>query len=398
MNHQDAAGVYVHVPFCSAICPYCDFAVVRDRRSAHTSFVAALIDELMARQDEIERLGTVDTIYLGGGTPSVLGTEHLESVLGALFERLDLATECAIFLEANPEDVDARRLGTWRALGIRVLTLGVQALDDASLAFLGRRHSADQARSAVLSAVAAGFDTVSFDLIYGLPRQSAESWSRTLDQAAGLGAEHISCYQLTIESNTPFARQAAHGSLSPLPDRLQADLFFLTHQRLGEHGFEGYEVSNLARTPRHRSRHNQKYWRHLPYLGIGPSAHSFDGRVRRWNERHLHRWHRRLVEDGTAEAGRERLSDVQLATEALMLGFRTHQGVDLEACRRRFGFDLLSGNRQRVEQWLDDGLLDRRTGTDGGLRLAPSLRGMAVADSLASQWILDHRSHRSPES
>lgn len=379
-----AAGVYIHVPFCSAICPYCDFAVVRDQQTAHAGYVASLIAEMAARAGEIAALGPVDTIYFGGGTPSVLADADLEALLAALAEHFDLAADTVVFFEANPEDVDAQRLAAWRALGVRVLTLGVQALDDASLRFLGRRHSAAAARRAIEAALGAGFDTVSFDLIYGLPDQRPQTWARSLDAAIALAPDHLSCYQLTLEPATPFARRAARGEPMTLPERRQAGLFFLTHERLGGHGLEGYEVSNFARAAGHRSRHNQKYWRHVPYLGLGPSAHSFDGRVRRWNERHIRRWQQRLAKDGSAVAGSERLSRAQLAFESLMLGLRTRAGVDLAACRARFGVDLVAGNEARLERDTAAGLLRL-----AGDQLLPTLRGMAVADTLAGDWAID---------
>ncbi len=385
----EAAGVYVHVPFCSAICPYCDFAVVRNRRSAHHGFVSALIAEVASRRDEIDGIGVVDTIYFGGGTPSVLGERHLAALLAVIDRAFDLAADTLIFFEANPEDVSAQSLAAWRALGIRVLTLGVQALDDPSLRFLGRRHTAEEARAAIEHALESGFDTVSFDLIYGLPDQSLDGWTKTLDRAAGLGSQHLSCYQLTIEPRTPFARDVESGALVVPTDSQQADYFFVAHERLAHHGFVGYEVSNLARARRHRSKHNQKYWRHVPYLGFGPSAHSFDGRTRRWNERHLSRWQRSLTTLETAIAGEETLSKEQLAIEAVLLGLRTRDGIELEDCRRRFGVDLIAGNEAHVRRQVEAGLLRYRESPSGSRVLAPTLHGMAVADSLTIEWTID---------
>lgn len=382
-SRRDAAGVYVHVPFCSDICPYCDFAVVRNRAHAHPAYVASLVAELAARADEVAALGQVDTIYFGGGTPSVLRAAALEALIEALRAHCDLADDTVLMLEANPEDIDATRLAAWRALGIGVLSLGVQSLDEASLRFLGRRHTAAQACRAIELALEAGFDTVSFDLIYGLPEQQPADWERTLEQAIALGPDHLSCYQLTLEPRTSFARQAARHAFTPLPNSRRADLFFLTHDHLGAHGFDGYEVSNFARAAHHRSRHNQKYWRHIPYLGLGPSAHSFDGCIRAWNERHVRRWQRRLAETGSGQAGSERLTGRQLALEALMLGLRTRRGVDLGATRARFCVDLMSGNQARLDRLSAEGLLVRT-----GDRLCATLRGMAVADRLAREWTI----------
>jgi oxygen-independent coproporphyrinogen-3 oxidase len=377
------AGLYVHVPFCSAICPYCDFAVLVGTDAKRQAFVHSLSDEISLRADEIRALGAIDTVYFGGGTPSLLPRGDLESILDAIRQTATLAADTRVFLEANPEDVDEARLTSWRALGIHTLTLGVQALDDDALRFLGRRHNAADARRAVRLALEAGFETVSFDLIYGLPGQSVQRWRRTLDQAVELGPQHLSCYQLTIEPRTFFARAVDQGTLVPVVESIQAELFRCTHEHLRAHGYSPYEVSNFARGHQHRSRHNQKYWHHVPYVGLGPSAHSFDGRSRSWNERHLARWQQRLRAGDTAIAGCETLGPHGLALEIVMLGLRTTAGIDLGHCQRRFGFDLAAGNRGRIDRWVADGLLIRE-----GDRLRPTLSGLAVADTLASTWQL----------
>lgn len=380
---QSLGGIYVHVPFCAAVCPYCDFAVLVGNARKRQDYAATLAQEIRLRAAEIRDLGPVDTIYFGGGTPSLLDDDQLQAILEALARSARLADDHGIYLEANPEDVTLERLAGWRALGIDTLTLGVQALDDESLAFLGRRHGASDARQAIERALAAGFDTVSFDLIYGLPGQTIDDWRRTLDQAATLGPDHLSCYQLTIEPGTPFARAVGKGSWTPARDPVQAQLFRLTHEHLADRGYAAYEVSNFARESRNRSRHNQKYWHHVPYVGVGPAAHSYDGRSRAWNERHLTRWQRRVLADETPVGGRESLGWRERALETVMLGLRTTDGLDLAACRRRLGFDLAAGNRRRIAKWIAGGLLVHQ-----GERLWPTLDGLAVADTLASQWQL----------
>lgn len=265
---------------------------------------------------------------------------------------------------------------------MRFVSLGVQSFDDGALDFLGRRHSAARAIEAAGALLEAGFETVSIDLIYGLPGQTVESWSKQLECAVALGVHHLSCYQLTIHEGTVFGHRLARRELSELPDEEQTDLFFLTHEYLAAAGLPGYEVSNFARDG-HRSPHNPKYWDHTPYLGLGPSAHSWaDGR-RWWNIRKLRLWQRRVDSDRLPMDGHERPTARQLTLEALMLGLRTTDGVDLFRLRERFGVDLLPHNLALIHALEDDGrlLFDEPV-------IRPSLRGMAVADTLARAFIL----------
>ena len=381
-----APGIYVHVPFCWVICPYCDFAVTTPGGDRRGRYLPALLGELeIAGRDAWRGAPSppaADTIYLGGGTPSVLEPDELAEILTALAARLDLADRPWIGLEANPEDVTDARLAAWRGLGVRFLSLGVQSFDADSLTLLGRRHSAEEARSAVAAAVGAGFETVSVDLIYGLPGQSPAAWRRELEAAAALRPQHLSCYQLTIEPRTPFAVMRRRGRLRELPEESQAELFLLTHSWLADHGYEPYEACSFASNG-HRSRHNPKYWRHLPYLGFGPSAHSFDGRRRWWNHRQLGPWSDAVAEGSRPIEDEERLDGIQLALEELLLGLRTVEGVDLDGYRRRHGIDLVAGNRTRCEALLEERLIL----IDGG-RLRATLAGLAIAEALARSFDL----------
>jgi len=373
------AGLYLHVPFCSAICPYCDFAVVTGSRARRAGFTRHLAVEAALWAGEPFAF---DTLYLGGGTPSALLPEELALVLDAARGALAVAPDAWIFLEANPEDVTVASLAAWRELGVRTLSLGVQSLDAGSLAFLGRRHGPDEARRAVALAREAGFDTVSIDLIYGLPEQDRAAWRADLAAAVALGPDHLSCYQLTVHEGTPFDRRRARGELAELPDDGQAELFHLTHAFLADAGYPAYEVSSFARGPEHRSRHNRKYWDHTPYLGLGPSAHSFSARGaggrRWWNERRLPDYEARVAAGERPVAGQEDLFPADLALEALMLGLRTAAGIDLAAFRARYGTDLAGENGPWIERMVAEGFLRADDG-----RLIPTLRGLAVADSLA---------------
>lgn len=378
-NIQAAPGLYLHIPFCSAICPYCDFAVLTggpERRERFTDHLVSEIGLWAANPADTEPFQGIDTVYFGGGTPSALSPDQLSRIVEAARASLPVQEDAWIFLEANPEDVTPESVRAWRGLGVRTLSLGIQSFDADALAFLGRRHSQEQARRSVELAREAGFDTVAFDLIYGLPGQTVEDWRRTLETAVALEPDHLSCYQLTIHEGTPFGFRLARGKITEAPEEAQADLFLLTHTFLRDAGLPGYEVSNFARSPEHRSRHNQKYWDHTPYLGVGPSAHSFSGRRRWWNERKINPYEARIDAGERPVAGSEELTAEDLALEALMLGLRTVEGIDPDQLRRRYGVEILAPSPERME-----GLLKVEDS-----RLVPTLEGWAVSDTLARSF------------
>jgi oxygen-independent coproporphyrinogen-3 oxidase len=316
-------------------------------------------------------------------------------VLGACRSHLALATPAPwIFLEANPEDVTPDACTAWRALGVRTLSLGVQSFSDEALRFLGRRHDATQARAAVVTAQAAGFDTVSVDLIFGLPDQTPEAWRRALATTVALGPGHLSCYQLTIHARTRFGVAAKRGQLSEMSEGEQAVLFELTHRVLADAGYSAYEVSNFARSPDHESRHNRKYWDHTPYLGLGPSAHSLattdaSGLAaprRWWNELRTVRWESRVAAGERPVEAEESLGPQELATETVMLGLRTTAGVDLDDFAARYGVDLPAANEALVARLVAEGRLTLRADTCGRRWLVPTLSGLAAADGIAAAF------------
>ena len=368
-------GLYVHIPFCSSICPYCDFAVLTGDRSRQERFVSHLLREIELSDGEIRGF---DTVYFGGGTPSFLHAEGLSEIAEAIADKGWLDPVCRWFLEANPEEVKRSSLSVWHELGIRTLSLGVQAMDDEALRWLGRHHTVEDVGRSVALARKAGFDELSLDLIYGRPGQEVSDWRKELEAAVALAPDHLSCYQLTIHDETLFGRRKRGGEVMEASEDRQAELFRLTHEFLADAGYEGYEVSNFARSEAHRSRHNQKYWYHTPYLGLGPSAHSFDGRSRFWNERLLLDWKKKIDRGESAVEGREKLSAKDFLLEAVMLRIRTKDGLDLTWVREQFHIDLLKVNEELVAKLSDDGLLEL---DEDWLR--PTLDGLAVADRLA---------------
>ncbi len=403
-----APGLYIHVPFCARVCPYCDFAVQTGGPKKRSAYVDSLVQEIGAwgarvRGDAHEIVGPAlevnqikaswacaspfDSVYIGGGTPSSLAVSALETILAALFEALPIAADRTVTLETNPEDVTEAHLAAWRDLGITRLSLGVQSFDDDALGLLGRTHTSVGAIAAVGAALEAEFGVVSLDLIYGVPGQSAAGWRATLEQAVSLQPHHISCYELTVHETTPFFDARRRGELVELADDTKADLFFATHRFLAAVGYPAYEVSNFACRPAYRSRHNRKYWDHSPYLGLGPSAHSFDGAgARWWNERRLDDWAAVLDEGFLPIAATESLSPEQLVLEALALKLRTTAGLDLAGIERRFGVELAGRNAEVVERLKETGLVESHAE-----RLVPTLKGLAVADTMAASFEIASR-------
>lgn len=362
--------VYVHVPFCTRRCSYCDFAITVRRTVPTATYVSAAAAESRRRLDG-GRL-SADTVYLGGGTPSKLGPHGLASLFEALAGTgLRPGPGAEVTLEVNPEDVTRHTAEAWTDAGVTRLSIGVQSLDPAVLAWMHRTHTAEQAESAVRDARGAGVTNLSIDLIYALPARLERDWTRDLDRALALEPEHISVYGLTVEPRTPLGRWTARGTESPASDDAAAAEFTEAHDRLTAAGFEHYEVSNYAR-PGYRSRHNSAYWQRVPYLGIGPSAHSFDGAARRWNTPAYAEWERLVAAGEDPCAGTESLTDSQVAAESAYLGLRTDAGAelgpaDLERADRwvREGWATRDGARVRltVEGWLR---LDALAGTLGG--------------------------------
>lgn len=380
MNTETLPGLYLHIPFCRSKCAYCGF-YSRTDLSRIPDFLKGLRAEMTLYRAAFPR---IDTVYLGGGTPSVLEAPHLEAILDALQRQFVIADGAEITVELNPGDLKAKALRTLRALGVNRITLGCQSFDDAVLAFLGRRHTARQGRDAILAARAAGFDHLGLDLIYGLPDPGGEAgaafrgWLETLRTALSFHPEHLSCYQLTLESGTPLAATLARSPLSLPDDDLSARYFLTTSERLEAAGYRHYEVSNYACDDDHRARHNRKYWDHTPYLGLGPAAHSFDGTRRWWNPRDLDAWIGSLREGARPIAGEEMLTRDQLRLEALFLGLRTWEGIDTVAFRRRYGLDLRAERGGEIRQLAAAGLV-----RSDGDRVSPTRRGLACADFLA---------------
>lgn len=348
------AGLYIHIPFCSSRCSYCDFATGLYQGELAERYVRALVDEIYLSR---ERDANVDTIYFGGGTPSLLASSQLERILSALREAFDVDDAAEITLEINPGSVTLEKLLEFRALGINRASFGAQTFDDRELAKLGRSHTAADARRTFADLREAGFDNINFDLIAGLPGQTLLGWQRNVDEALSLRPEHLSFYLLEVHSGTPLAQHIQRG-IQPEPDEdLAAVMYEWMLERAAKTGYEHYEISNLCR-PGFESRHNTKYWTATPYFGFGCSAHSYDGQTRRWsNERDVLRYVE-AVEHGSSPIKDEQiLTESDIRAESLFLGLRLMRGVSRELCKdyepdverfREAGLLELDGNSIRL--------------------------------------------------
>ena len=357
-------GLYVHVPFCARRCPYCDFYSV-SALDLIPRYVEALGRE--ARAAASAWTAPFETLFIGGGSPSLLNREGLQGLFKALAP-LDLSGLQEITLEANPEDVLPEQADLWAECGVTRLSLGLQTLDERWLAdVLGRGHSAPDSLRAVEILRGRPYD-LCVDMIYGLPSQQPEDWGTDLIRAAELGPEHISTYSLTVEQGTPLARSIADKLLPPPPpSEKAADMFLISGQALTPKGYYRYEVSNFAK-PGHESRHNLKYWRREPYLGLGPSAHSFDGSKRWSNVSSVRQWATALASGSEARAFTETIDPRAAHLEKVMLGLRLPEGVPE---------DLLA-DAPRLTEFIESGHLVRTEG-----RVRPTEKGLLLADRLA---------------
>ena len=330
------SGVYVHVPFCLQKCRYCDFYSVTDAGRINGYVQGLLLEMDMALPSGIP----ADTLYLGGGTPSLLDPGDVARVIEKAAGCFGLLPASEITMEVNPGTVSAENLRAFRQAGVNRLNIGIQSFDDGRLSFLGRVHSADQGRTAIDRARAAGFDNIGLDLIYGIPGQATGDWEADLAAAVSAAPEHLSCYMLTIETGTPLDRHVQMGRVRPLPEDRVRDLFEITRTRLAGAGYAQYEISNFARSERLRSRHNTKYWNLTPYTGLGPSAHSFCRPDRWWNHRNLDLYLKAVSAGSRPVAESERLTRDQQMIEALYLGLRQTCGIDVNDFEGRFGIDF----------------------------------------------------------
>ena len=350
------AGLYVHVPFCTQRCSYCDFYTQTDSR-LRTDYLRALRRELVERAAELDH-EPLDTIYFGGGTPSQLPIEALRAIFRTIRAHYDVSSCREITLEANPDDLSADYLRQLHSqLPIRRISLGVQSFDDADLRRLRRRHDSQGAIRAVGRCLEAGFTDISIDLIYGLPDQTPEAWVRNLDVAFRLGVSHLSAYHLTYEAGTPLHRQLLSGRIHAVSEGVSVRLYRLLIERAARAGWEHYEVSNFS-LPGRFARHNSAYWTGARYIGAGPSAHSYDGRARSWNVASLPAYVAGIL-SGRPDREREVTDDDMRYNEYLMTRLRTMWGISLPHLRDTFGPRRLAHFLRHATPYIASGRLVR---------------------------------------
>ena len=380
-----AMGIYVHIPFCTQRCIYCDFYFVTSNRG-RSRYVEALCTEITLAAQEYGK-APVATIYFGGGTPSRLPAASIAQVMRAIINVFDTSAVTEVTLEMNPEDVSAEYLNDLKQCGINRLSVGIQSFQATDLKFLNRAHGVGEAVQAIDQINEAGFESWTMDLIFGLPDQSLVQWENNLTRALDAGAPHISTYNLTIEPRTPLFKQVERGLVKPAEDETVARAYQMAIETLEGSGYSHYEISSFAR-PSHRAKHNQAYWTHNSYLGFGPSAHSFwwdESGARRWkNVANLNSYSQRVLADQSPVEFSEALTRRQLIAERIMLGLRTADGVSLATLNEIYDMDLLASKRTEIYNLQDAGLIE----CDGpSVRL--TVRGRHVCDRVTATLVPD---------
>ena len=346
---SETLSLYIHIPFCVKKCRYCDFYSEAGSLLI-PDYISALLKEIRLRLAPDLNLGQnsgqnpvqkIDTIYLGGGTPSLLSVSQLKSILETLIGICHINPDAEITCEINPKTVNSGTVNSdyiygLRQAGINRLSLGVQSFNEDKLKFLGRIHSADEAVKTIDNAIRVGFDNISLDLIYGVPGESTPDWIRDLKKALEFSPSHLSCYMLTVEAGTPLAADLENKLFVPFDREIMAERLKISSQYLAEAGFDHYEISNFSRGKDKRSRHNSRYWDSLPYVGVGAAAHSWDGAVRSWNHSNIDKYIRDVEAGKMPVEASETLNRDQQMVEMIMLRLRTLEGLDLRAFERRF--------------------------------------------------------------
>ena len=355
-NFMSVAGIYIHIPFCRSRCSYCDFATGLHGDDLAERYVQAVAREISIGSVVAEQQ-RIDTIYFGGGTPSLLKPHQLELLLSAVNSRFSVDDNVEITMEMNPGTVDADLLKQFRLLGVNRASFGAQTFDDKELAKLGRSHTTADTLKTFSDLRSAGFNNISFDLIAGLPGQTLERWQQNVNQALELKPEHLSFYLLEVHEGTPLAEHIRRG-IQPHPDEdLAAIMYEWMLGRASEAGYNHYEISNLCLRG-FASRHNTKYWTGEPYFGFGCSAHSYDGQQRRWsNERDISRYLTAVESDASPIAEQQLLSTADLRSEAVFLGMRLMRGVDTRRYADAFGVDLHATHQAEINRFIDAGLV-----------------------------------------
>jgi len=373
------AGLYLHIPFCKQACHYCDFHFSTNLLQLPT-LIDCLLVELELRKNYLNG-AQVETIYFGGGTPSLIPIPLLEKLLDQVFS-LFPGKKMEVTLEANPDDLHPEQLATWKSMGIDRLSLGIQSFQEKILRTYNRAHSAEEARNAIHLARAAGFDKFSIDLIYGYPHPNHELWKKDLEQALLLDPGHLSAYALTIEPKTALGNWASKGKFQPADEEYVAQQFEWLLEECDKAGYQGYEISNFSK-PGQEALHNCNYWKGIPYLGVGPSAHSFDGGSRSYNPSSNPGYIQALTSKKLPLIT-ETLEKEEQVNEEILTRLRTRWGLDTAALGQRYSLDLLLLKESAIHKLVGLGLLQSE-----GKTLSLTRKGLLLADSIATELFLD---------
>ncbi len=373
------AGIYIHIPFCKKLCFYCDFYHLIAPKSTE-GFRKALLKEITLRK---EYLGSeqVNTIYFGGGTPSVFSVSELDEILSLLRKEFVIAENSEITVELNPDDITPGYMKELKDAGFNRVSLGIQSWRDEDLKFLNRRHNAEKARKALDDCFSEGFGNISIDLIYGIPGMSAESWEKNLEITFSYDIKHLSAYHLTIEKGTVFGKMLENGIITEVDEETSNLLFNILINKAGEAGFIQYEISNFGK-PGYFSQHNSGYWRQVNYLGLGPSAHSFNGYSRQWNRNDL-KGYIEKIEAGSPDFEIEELDTRTRFNEYIMTSLRTMWGIDLDYVERTFekeGYDYIVNMSSKFRQY---GLMKQEKNT-----LVLTDQGKMISDNIISEIMM----------
>ena len=372
------AGIYVHIPFCKKACHYCDFHFTTTQYY-RDEIIKQLANEIEQRKNYLTER-TLNTIYFGGGTPSILNEEELNLLMKSIHKNFSVAEKAEITLEANPDDLSIEKLLMLKKTGINRLSIGVQSFRDEDLKWMNRAHDAMQAKQAVMNAASAGFNNISIDLIYGLPTSTLADWKRNLEMAATLPVQHLSCYCLTVEDNTALHHFIKKGKVIEKKDEVSSEEFLMANEFLTGNDFEHYEISNYGLRNFH-SRHNSSYWDNEPYLGIGPSAHSYNGISRQWNVANNIQYLNSMKE-GKLLFEKEELSIEQQFNEYLMTRLRTSSGISMEYIESFFGEIYADELRQKISAYEIPSHFEIK---NNNLQL--TIEGMLKLNSIVIEWM-----------
>jgi oxygen-independent coproporphyrinogen-3 oxidase len=372
------SGIYIHIPFCRKACHYCNFHFSTQIQHID-AFVEALLREIEIQKNYIQ--GPIETLYLGGGTPSLLSSEHLDKIINKINSNYSLANDMEFTLEANPDDIDYEKTKTWKTKGINRLSIGIQSFQDEALAWMNRAHNTHQSHAAIENAKGAGIHNISTDLIYGTPHLSDQALIKDIEILNSYEIPHISCYALTVEEKTALHSLIQKKKIENVDAEKQARHFEIVVDQLNYLGFEHYEISNFAK-PGHRSKHNSNYWKGIPYLGLGPSAHSYNINSRQWNISNNHLYIE-SIKEGNLPFEIENLEVVTRYNEYIMISLRMLEGFKIEEIQKRFGEAYVAHTNQILTSLISEGKIIHSEN-----RFAITKNARFLADGIASDFFI----------